>query len=249
MGSRARHAAVRSEDEVSLPDSMLSDGEEKFEVWTLMEVFSVPRIAPVVVARGMRAAPSMDLLNGFNFHDVLARERCYAALGSYKPLVLMLSPCTVFSPLQHSMTHRRRDYAQWATDYDAGLELFRFALALWRKQCMAGRYAVLEHPARASSWALPEVASLLQEFPGAQVYTFDQCLLGLRTLVDQNPVRKRTRFLSNWPRLGQSCFNRVCDATTCNHLPRTHTWLQGSEGNVSRARAAQEYPRDFCSNG
>ena len=112
----------------------------------------------------------------------------------------MLSPpCTVFSPLQHSMTHRRRDYDAWNRQYEEGLLLFRFALSLFRKQVMAGRYGVLEHPSRATSWELPG-----------------------------------------------SVFEQTCTVATCNHMPQAHTWLQGAEGGVSRARAAQEYPAAFC---
>ena len=143
------------------------------------------------------------------------------------------------------MTHRRRDYEAWNRQYAEGLQLFRFALALFRMQVMAGRYAVLEHPSRASSWALPEVAMLQREFPTVRFVTFDQCLLGLRTVCG-NPVRKRTKFLSNWPRLSGSVFDRCCNLMTCNHVPVAHQWLQGAEGGVSRARAAQVYPQGFC---
>ena len=75
-------------------------------------------------------------------------------------------------------------------------------------------------------------------------YVFDQCLLGLRTKVLQDPVRKRTKFLTNFLRLQQT-FTILCDTNTCNHEPG-HTVLQGSEGGESRCTFAEQYPAGMC---
>ena len=105
---------------------------------------------------------------------------------------------------------------------------------------LAGRYAVLERPWLATSWKLLS-ADKLRHLPGVRDYVFDQCLHGLCTTVEKNPVRKRTRLLSNWSLLAHD-FNQRCNALTCNHTPASHTWLQGHEGFESRCRAAQVYP-------
>lgn len=61
MGSRAAHAPDEESD-VSLPPSADSEGEERAEEYVFMEVYSVPRIATVVAARGMLVGPSTTAL-------------------------------------------------------------------------------------------------------------------------------------------------------------------------------------------
>ena len=49
------------------------------------------------------------------------------------------------------------------------------------RQALQRRLAVIEHPAQASSWRLPETRRLLANKMAVQCSYFDQCLLGLVT--------------------------------------------------------------------
>ena len=112
---------------------------------------------------------------------------------------------------------------QWPEALDVCAVLFEI-------QVRAGRRAVLEHPSQATSWSLPATRRLLQSNMAINLYIFDQCLLGLRTAVQGDPMRKRTKFMSNLPGLPAQGFNTRCTAETCNHIPRVHVWCQGKEG-------------------
>ena len=233
--------------DVELPDAQ-SDPETVVDdaagPCAFMEIYSRPRVAPLVQAAGLQVGPSLDLRTGWDFLRADAQEQAVALVLRLDPLVLMLSPpCTVFSQMQHSVKNRRRSQTAWNHRYNNGLELFRFALRLFLLQLRRGRYAVLEHPWLASSWQLPEVLALLTDSQ-VHAYVFDQCLLGLRTKVLQDPVRKRTKFLTNFLRLQQT-FTISCDTNTCNHEPG-HTVLQGSEGGESRCTFPQQYPAGMC---
>ncbi|CAJ1415004.1 unnamed protein product [Effrenium voratum] len=213
-----------------------------------MEIYSSPRIAPFCQRLLLQCGPSIDLKTGFDLTKQYFQQQVLSQLATLQPLVIMLSPpCTVFSQVQNTLQHRRKDLDLWKARFAEGLALFMFALMVFKAQVVAGRYAVLEHPWLASSWALPAVQNLLNTVANIRVLVFDQCLLGLRTTVRQLPVRKRTKLLTNWPGISP-CFNVRCSAETCNHVPMSHAWLQGAEGGVSRCRSAQEYPDTFCAN-
>ena len=56
----------------------------------------------------------------------------------------------------------------------------RFVVTLYEKQIKAGREFVHENPARAKSWALPEIRKMMRK-SGVGVYEADQCMYGLKT--------------------------------------------------------------------
>ena len=241
-----------SDDELSLPDNVPEEGDGSRKAgpfagqttasFAFMEVFSMPRICPFVQQFGLRTAGSFDIHNGWNFLLAEARARCLALVRSLQPLVIMLSPpCTVFSQIQHSMKNRRRCYDEWNKTYAEGLALWKFALLIFKEQVTAGRFAIIEHPWLATSWQLAETRAVISSCPNVAFYVFDQCLLGLVTVTDKLPVRKRTRLLANLPGMPPE-LSTLCAAATCNHFPQSHVWLQGAEGGQSRCRAAQEYP-------
>ena len=251
-------------DEISLPSSIDSDIEIEDDKESpgiscslsptgpvaFMEIYSSPRIAPFCQRLLLQCGPSIDLKTGFDLTKQYFQQQVLSQLATLQPLVIMLSPpCAVFSQVQNTLQHRRKDLDLWKARFAEGLALFMFALMVFKAQVVAGRYAVLEHPWLASSWALPAVQNLLNTVANIRVLVFDQCLLGLRTTVRQLPVRKRTKLLTNWPGISPSpCLNVRCSAETCNHVPMSHAWLQGAEGGVSRCRSAQEYPDTFCAN-
>ena len=211
-----------------------------------MEIFSMPRIAPCVRELGLTCGPSLDILNGYDLQTTSMKQQVLNFIRTCEPKCVFLSPpCTVFSQVQHSLKGRRKCQHAWEMKYQRGLDLWEFALKVVDEQLKRGRLAVVEHPAQATSWTLDSVTALMSQYQSLRFFTFDQCLLGLVTLSDQRPVRKRTRFLSNMASLDQE-FSVTCNRMTCNHFPATHKWLQGSEGGVSRCRAAERYPFQMC---
>lgn len=257
--------------DLELPEDVLSDTESLGSQWSddlrrapledpladlravgaasrpvhFMEIFSNPRIAPKVALLGLRHGPSIDLGTGWNLLLASCRLNLLKLLDILCPLVVMLSPpCTVFSQVQHSMEGRRKNQTEWEKRYDDGLKLWDFACKIFRKQILAGRFAVMEHPWLATSWRLLGT-QMLEDYPGVHSTVFDQCLLGLATTVEGKPVRKRTRFLTNMPNVDR-LFRTRCTFLTCNHPGVGHSWLQGQEGGVSRCRSAQTYPPEFC---
>ena len=82
----------------------------------------------------------------------------------------------------------------------------RFVVTLYEKQVKAGRVFVHENPARAKSWALPEIRKMMRK-AGVDVYEVDQCMYGLKTwgkcrsqLVLAN---KPTKFMTNSRTIGR----------------------------------------------
>lgn len=239
-------SSCESED-LPEPDELLDDVGMPPAVATapvdFLEIFSEPRISKHAVRAGMVCAPAVDLKTGFDLLKAEDQARCVQVIQSCRPKYLMLSPpCTMFSIMQHRTNGKRKDQARFERRLCEATVLWKFALRCFNMQKQAGRRVALEHPASASSWRL-ECSQPLLEWSGSVV--FDQCLFGLRTRVRNEPVRKRTRLMTNSPAL-RSCFSRRCSRETCNHFPRKHTVLEGYEGGLSRTKAAEVYPDGLC---
>lgn len=239
-------SSCESED-LPEPDEVVDDAAMPAAVPTapvdFLEIFSELRISRHAVRAGMVCAPAVDLKTGFDLLKAEDQERCVQVIKACRPKYLMLSPpCTMFSTMQHLSTGKRKDQAAFERRLCEATLLWRFALRCFSLQNDAGRRVALEHPASASSWAL-DCSQPLLAWSGSAV--FDQCLFGLRTRVHNEPVRKRTRLMTNSPAL-RACFSRRCSRETCNHVPRKHTVLQGREGGMSRTKAAEVYPDGLC---
>ena len=113
--------------------------------------------------------------------------------------------------------------------------LWAHAIDCAEHQRANGRRFVILHPVNATSWK-HERALQLREHPDVRDVIFDQCVFGLCTKVNRVPVRKRTRLLSNCPRIIARFKNCLCRG---GHF---HEVLQGVEGGVKRLRHAQIYP-------
>ena len=235
------HVAIENAIQAYVPKELAPPGPVDF-----MEVFSPPRIWPHAERLGLRCGPSVDIETGFDLLTDLGREACMKLIYNLQPAVIMLSPpCTVFSQLQKTNEYRRRDYEAWNRQYQDGLKLWQFALFVFRCQLAAGRRAVLEHPWLATSWTLPCTLDFFRSNSSVVSYVFDQCLHGLKMQQNKMPIRKRTKFASNWPLIGAH-FQTRCTAETCNHLPRTHVRCQGFEAGQPTSRWAQVYPDGLC---
>ena len=151
----------------------------------------------------------------------------------------MLSPpCQVFSDLQRLFNFKRMTQEQVATKLEAGMVHVRHSMQVAWRQIHSGRFFCFEHPARATSWSTCEIIEVINH-PTVELVVFDQCRVGAKTKIFGNPVRKRTRLLTNHPGIIQSFRGLMCNCT------RPHTRLTGMEGGVYRSSYAQVYPPGF----
>ena len=200
------------------------------------EFFSPARVVPAMVALGLCASLSCDLLTGWGFLDQGCIDLSLALLDSLAIDFLILSPpCTVFSELQRLWNFKRMSPEKVRAMWAHGMKLLTHAIACAQKQKDAGRVFVLEHPARASSWQTSEMKNLKNQ-PFVYEVVFDQCMTGLRSKVHKMPMRKRTRLLTNSISVVQNFQNLCCDRS------HSHQTIQGSEGGVRRSVWAQCYP-------
>ena len=123
------------------------------------EVFSPPRVCLEAAKFGLIAGDAMDLTTGWDFTRQDHRREAERRIDEQKPLVLIGSPpCTAFSQLQSlSPASDRKEIT-----LQEGIEHMRFVVTLYEKQVEAGRVFVHENPARAKSWALPEIRKMMR---------------------------------------------------------------------------------------
>ena len=249
------------EDEiVALVHSVGGDGrsyrkEYRKDVNRLVaEIYSPPRMTKMA---GLM--PSLKLVPGFSldlteideidglpwdFRFQVKRERARALVKSQKPMLLVGSPeCKKFSSWSHYNRSRRDPAVVKRELVEAKLHM-DFVCELYAIQHEAGRYFVHEHPAMATSWALPCVRRILM-LPGVMRTRMDQCQYGARD-EEGAPVRKPTDFVTN---SGYICQNltKVCQGR--------HGYCRGnksSEGMRHRpcegkvAKKAAIYPQELC---
>ena len=98
---------------------------------------------------------------------------------------------------------------------------------------------VLEHPCSASSWHTTKFLRAYQQLGPESLFSFDQCVLGLRSPDGKSKLRKRTRFWTNAAPVKDlfSCCKCTCDA---------HMTIQGSQQGVRVSQHAQVYPDLLC---
>ena len=124
----------------------------------------------------------------WNFSDPKQRNRAKQHIIDSKPDLIIGSPmCRMFSRLMNlnraKMGPERFDRAmKEARDH------LNFCLEIYDIQERAGRYYLHEHPARATSWDLPEVRSFIMNHD-AHLVTMDMCRYGM--CLDGKAVRNR----------------------------------------------------------
>ena len=198
-----------------------------------MEVYSPPRVAPVLRRRFRRAYLSIDIETGYDLTRFDVRRSVVQLLQTHRPIFLMLSPpCTMFSKLQNCNIKRMDPSVRQRRLEEATLHL-DFAMLLARLQAAHGRYYCFEHPHGASSWQCPSVQALLES--GARKTVFDQCRFNLRHPVNGMPMRKRTALLSNAPSVAELFSDRMCACDQPHHA------IQGPCLGVALSRLCQVY--------
>ena len=216
-----------------------SDDEEEKPPEHFAEVYSVPRVSFAVRRRGLRASLAMDLKTGYDFLDFASRQRALAILASVCPLFLMISPpCTMFSALQICFKNfEKMDPATYARRMAEAMVLLQFAVMIAKWQMEQGRFFAWEHPSTASSWKVDSVQSLMSQCFSVD---FDMCCLGLVCPSSGDPIKKRTRLMSNYAGIVPvfSRFQCRCE--------RPHREIQGSVCGMKLSEICQHYPAGFC---
>jgi hypothetical protein len=241
--ARGAAQAVEPKEEVRRACSVAGLTEEAARR-VVTELFSQPRVTQRLhEAPGpFEAGSSFDLVvdqrtgESWNFLEASHRRRCWARLRAEDPWVVIGSPpCTAFS-LLNGLNKHRTDPDKQARKLTEGKVLLGFALGVYAWQVRRGKYFVHEHPASASSWALPEVDEL-RRADGVSIVVCDACVFGMKAVDPdgvERPVLKPTRWMSNAPKLLQALSFR------CAGRHGKHTRLLGG-----RAAAAAVYPPEL----
>ena len=182
---------------------------EKSKELSLIEVFSVPRVAPVFESVSGLKAASFDLTTG---HDMLmndVRAEVFKTVWTSGVEVTILSPpCCFFSQLMHS-NWRRMDKAAREKGLQEGAILLDYAMAVAELQVKNNKGFIFEHPARAGSWKRPSVLNVMMMDNVYQV-TFDQCQFGLISAGTSTAMKKPTRLMTNMPTVSHFFGHKLC---------------------------------------
>ena len=221
------------------PATTLSSSSLGDDMHLVGEYYSPPRVVPVAAASGYRAMHSHDLLTGHDFSKAETRRTSLTVLLQLLFLILT-PPCTAFSPLQALWNYPRLSPEQVRKIIDEGMVYWNHALDCCWAQYEQHRFFVLEHPMGASSWQMPRTRELMAA-DGVWSCVFDMCCFGLQTPITGQPMRKRTRILTNSAAIRAALQNRRCKPGT-----HVHRIIEGSEGGIKLARHAQCWPPALC---
>jgi hypothetical protein len=204
-----------------------------------MEIFSPPRVAPVVHAHGLKAVRSMDLSTGWDF--LVKEHKCSGMkdVAWRMPSVTMLSPpCKMFSQIMDTNWFRMDPTKRWQ-ELERALELLDFAVWVMQYQLEHKRHFIFEHPVNAKSWSRPNVVKLAGKSNVFKV-EFDQCMVGLKSPVSRIAMKKRTTLLTTLPTVVAAFESKQCDGSH-DHVP-----INDSEYGKKLSSASQEYPEEMC---
>jgi len=221
------------------------------EMRTISEIFSPPRViaaAMLLPQHGVLPGFALDL-SGFDddgrrwdFAQADMRQRARDKLDRDEPgLVVGSPPCTKRSPWAQVNDKIRDPETVRREKVEADLHL-AFMAEIYETQARAGRYFLHEHPATATSWETPPLRCVLA-MQGTETVIGDQCMYG-QTALGGEPVRKRTRWMSNskliLAELGHRCAGK---AGRCSR-DGGRAWHLRARGRV--ARDAAIYPFKLC---
>eukprot|EP00913_Durusdinium_trenchii_P024025 g22563.t1 len=212
-------------------EKALKANQDKFKV-TMAEVYSPPRISPLLEKMGLKVGPSYDLVTNWDLSDPHQRRAMWKSLREERPeVILACPPCTAFSRMQ-VINWGRMSTAKRVSMLQAGKEHLHLAIAVLKWQLRRGGGILFEHPDGATSWQEPELQALAAHH-NIKTVVCDQCMFGLN--VDGTGLnRKRTRWLSNMlPVIDE--LNLRCDGS--HH----HVHLDGG-----KPKLAQRYPDQLC---
>ena len=202
------------------------------------EIYSPPRVAPVVSKHGKTAPRSLDLKTGWDLtnpedllnmqHDINLNRPC---------CVMVRPPCTALHWGLGSnwtrMTRERRE--QKCT---TGIYHLDVSVSLMKFQVDHNNFYIFEHPEKSLCWQRENFKAI----PGEEV-VFHQCMVGLKApgLLGGLPIKKPTKIKTNVPNLVNALRSLRCNGTNKHGKHHQKSWSLG----VKVSAYAAEYPSEL----
>ena len=219
-------------------DECIIIDEEEVAQHLFMEFYSPPRVCIPLRREGFRAFYSFDLDTGYDFTDFGGRARAWKLLIRYRPFFTMLSaPCTMFSTMMNANFGKMSPEIKAKRFSEAECHL-AYSMNVATHQIREERFFAHEHPHRATSWKRRCVVDV-QNRPGVQTVSFDQCQVNLRTPFSHKLIKKRTTLMTNSSAIVQLFAPLQC---TCSE---PHATIEGSEGGILLSKWCQKYTPEF----
>ena len=204
----------------------------------VLEVFSRCRVSPYIVKAGYRAF-NLDQKDGQDVFSIDGRRHFWSGLH-HKPKVMILSPpCTMFSTLQQT-NKTKMNPRVWQNQMRLTEFMWDMAIRMARAQHKGGCAFIIEHPASALSWNRSTTKAFLNQFPRIQEVVFDMCAIGMRAPGTLEPIRKRTKLLTNSDLVVRAFQTLQC---TCQ-VP--HMRISGRYQGQNLSTYAAHYPEPMC---
>ena len=161
-----------------------------------MEIFSPPRIAPLLQAMGFRSEVSVDLDTGYDCMSKCIKREVNIMMEHRRPRVVHLSsPCTVFSKL---MAFNRNKMAPdvWNAKYEHGISLLDYSMQI------AGRLIAQDGRGGVHIWP-PLTYLIMLMFVYMQIFSHIQYLAIRHIATDTRAITSATSTRAP-PRVGRS---------------------------------------------
>ena len=210
-----------------------------------IEMFSPPRVVPVVREHGRKADLSVDMsrlgCSSCRSYDLTRSGDRYAVLEEIRyrmPRVIGLSPpCTMYSKMQNMNDGKVCPVEHEQKMIEAHV-LLDFAMVIAKVQIDSGRKFFFEHPQGASSWVRETVADVARK-DGVTKAVFHQCRFGLKA-PNGEPMKKATVFMTNSTFI-QNKFNGATCQCECKHRP-----ILGRCNSIKMSPFSAIYPAELC---
>ena len=224
-----------------IPDEgavMQIDSDDQVDV---TELFSRPRLVPRCPIFHLIGGASFDLKDDseLDLGTVNGRASVWEHIRLYQPKVIVLSPpCTLFSQLMTMWGRKSMGEETFQRRLLEARRLLAFAAEIAAFQMKQNRFFIFEHPDGARSWNESCLTDLQDE---RQVFVtrFDQCVFGLKCPYTQEPIRKRTRLLTNLPEVNEIFGDKFCQCAV------PHRRIEGAEGGIQISSYCETYPPDM----
>lgn len=161
-----------------------------------MEIFSPPRIAPLLQAMGFRSEVSVDIDTGYDCMNKCIKREVNIMMEHRRPRVVHLSsPCTVFSKL---MAFNRNKMAPdvWNAKYEHGSSLLDYSMQI------AGRLLAQDGRGGVHIWP-PLTYLIMLMFVYMQIFSHMQYLAIRHIATDTRAITSATSTRAP-PRVGRS---------------------------------------------
>ncbi len=206
----------------------------------VMELFSPPRLLAKSSDYQLRGDLSIDLATGWDMLVPAKREMVLSEIEHRNPYFIMCSPpCTMYSVMQHLWNKKKHTAAKWKARLRDANTLLSFTMSVCEIQLKKNAYFAFEHPAGAKSWQEKCVTKVRNRLAVAEA-NFHMCRFGLKSPVQNLPMEKVTRVISNLMPLIKNLHKCHCKCTGA------HQVIQGSEGGIRRSTWASVYPPALC---